>query len=128
MGCSDVCIDMDYDGDSNEFIRQEMRRARKEHTCCECRAAIMPGARYEYASGKAGGDMWQAKTCILCYEIRRALVCGGWVFGMLWEEIEQTVFPEWKNYSPIDCLARIESLEARNKLRTEYAIYLGETL
>lgn len=126
MSCSDVCLDMDFDDGPSDFYREVTRKARKEHLCCECREAIKPGARYAYATGKSNGDMWQAKTCATCYEIRRALVCGSWVFGQLWEEIENYIFPEWKKLSPIDCLAKIDSLEARNKLRFVYATYLGD--
>jgi hypothetical protein len=115
---------MDYDGDDNDFYRERMPKARKEHVCCECKGVINIGEQYQYASGKADGDMWQAKTCALCCEIRKSLVCGSWVFGALWDEIENHIFPAWKDISPIDCLARIDSLAARNKLREAYAEYL----
>ena len=126
MGCSDICLDMGYD-DTTEFYREISRTARKAHTCCECRQIIAPRSTYWYATGKSDGDMWQAKTCATCYEIRRALVCGSWILGQLWEEIENAIFPEWKKLSPIDCLAKIDSLAARDKLRSAYADYLGET-
>ena len=126
MSCADACIDMDYGGDVNDFYRELTRTARKAHTCCECRFTIPPGARYWYASGKSDGDVWSAKTCATCYEIRRALVCGAWVFGLLWEEIEQGVFPVWDERGPWDCLAQIESITARDAIRTRYDEYLKE--
>lgn len=124
MSCADVCIDMDYDSDETKFSRFIMRTARKVHECCECKGQIKPGDRYEYACGLDDYSFWEAKTRPTCYEIRRALVCGSWIYGMLWDEIGEVVFPEWKNSSPIDCLAKIESLDARNKLRERYADWL----
>lgn len=126
MNCRDVCLDMDYDSDYAEFYREVARKARKAHECCECKSTIEPGQPYWYATGKNDGDVWQAKTCATCYEIRRALVCGSWVFGLLWEEIEENIFPAWRELSPIDCLALVDSLEARNALRARYAEWLGE--
>ena len=119
MSCADICIDMDYDND-NVFFSERMVTARKEHKCCECGAAIHCGQIFEYAKGK-NDAFWTAKTCAECAEIRKAMVCGTWVYGMLFEEIRASVFPEWKQSSPIDCLAKIDSLAARNKLREAYA-------
>lgn len=126
MSCSDVCIDMDYGDDYAEFYAETTHVARRQHACCECKKTIEAGSRYAYARGKNDGSFWQSKTCDTCYEIRRSLVCGSWVFGMLWEEIEEHVFPEWEKYSPIDCLAKVESLDARNVLRARYDEWRNE--
>ncbi len=125
-GCSDVCIDMDYD-ESNEFYTAIMRKARRPHQCRECHQTIQPGEKYEYVSGKSGGDVWMAKTCAICLAIRDALVCGTWVHGQLWEEIEEGIFPAWQRLSPLDCLAKIDSLAARDALRARYRMWQGES-
>ena len=120
MSCADVCIDMDYDSDENKFHWAEVRKARKAHVCCECRETIPAGARYEHVSAKSDDCVWSAKTCPTCLEIRQSLVCGSWINGQLWEEIENGVFPAWVIDGPFDCLAQIDSLEARNVLRERF--------
>lgn len=124
MSCADVCIDMDVDV-SNEFYRETRHKAKLHHVCCECHKGIMPGESYWYAVGKDRHDAkpWTAKTCDDCYNVRRALVCGSWEFGRLWEEIDGVVFPSWETHGPFDCLAQVEPLTARNKLRTQYEQY-----
>lgn len=46
------------------------RTARRQHTCCECRATIQPGDVYEYASGVWDGTPGSFKTCMLCIDAR----------------------------------------------------------
>lgn len=118
MSCADVCLDMDYDND-NVFFSERIVTARKEHKCCECRQVIKIGETFEYAKGK-NDDFWTAKTCADCVEIRKAFCCGSWVYGHLFEAIRESLFPVWRESSPIDCLAKVESLSARNKLREAY--------
>lgn len=120
MNCSDVCLDMDYDGDDNEFYAESQVKARKPHTCCECNETILIGALYSRATGKSDGHVWTAKTCSLCHEIRGAFVCGSYCFGLLREEIENGMFPIWEQAGPFDCLAKLKTLEARRKINGWY--------
>lgn len=48
-------------------------KARKEHTCCECRGIIMPGETYQVVSGVWSGGAGPArfKTCWDCMDLRR---------------------------------------------------------
>lgn len=124
-GCAEVCIDMDY-GESNEFHAACMRTARKGHSCCECNRTIEPGERYEYAAGKYDGHFFAEKTCAECAAIRDALVCGSYVYGQLWEAIEEEVFPVWDRTGPWDCLAKIDLLSARQALQECYKVYREE--
>jgi hypothetical protein len=125
MSCADVCLDMDHDG--NEFYTEAMRTARKPHRCCECQRTIQPGERYEHAAGKGHGDrVFTAKTCAECSAIRDALVCGSWVFEQLWEAIEESVFPTWIHTGPWDCLAKIESVDARKALSDAFYAWKAE--
>ena len=119
MSCADVCLDHDYD-ESNEFYSEAIVTARKPHQCCECKETIRPGQQYERATGKSDGDVWTSKTCALCREIRKAFVCGTWTFGLLWESIEEGMFPVWETAGPIDCLAKLDTIEARDKCREYY--------
>ena len=121
MSCADVCIDMDYDSDGSDFCTETFHTARKAHKCCECRGVIKPRQRYERAAGKTCGSMWAYATCAECAEIRNAFVCGSWVYGQLWESIEEAMFPVWTRKGPIDCLAKLDTLAARDKCRERYA-------
>lgn len=125
MSCAEVCIDHAYDYE-NDFYSEKIVTARKPHKCCECRRVITVSARYELASGKCDGRIFSATTCLLCSEIRDAFVCGSFQFGKLWESIDDNIFPIWETSGPIDCLAKIETLEARNILREKYQEWLAE--
>lgn len=52
-------------------FRDEIRKARIGHECCECSHAIVPGERYEYASGIWDGRPDDFKTCLGCVGARR---------------------------------------------------------
>ncbi len=121
MSCADVCLDHDYDCYETAFYSETLAKARKPHVCCECGEAIPVGVIYQRATGKSDGEVWTAKSCAACAEIRKAFVCGSWTFGMLWESIEEGMFPVWNERGPIDCLAKLDTLEARNKCRDRYA-------
>lgn len=118
MSCADICLEADYEND-NAFFVERMVTARKEHICCECRSPILPGNRFECAKGK-DDSFWVAKTCADCAEIRKAFFCGSWVYGYMFSQIRAELFPVWDEVSPIDCLAKVESLSARNALRMAY--------
>ena len=123
MGCENVCVYMSYDSDDNEFYSESIRRARKSYQCCECRRTIVPGQPYQYVSAKSDGAVWSKRTCPECAEIRRVFCCEGWVFGDLWKTVEESLFDMWKTTSPIECLARLESVEARNLMRERYVAW-----
>lgn len=120
MSCADVCVVMDWDG-GNDFYHEVERRAAKQHQCCECGDSIVPGVRYQYAAGKAEGDVFDAKTCLPCAEVRKVFCCEGWIFGMLWESIDEQVFPGWDDMKAIDCLSRLKTDAAVAKMRERYA-------
>jgi len=64
-------------------------KARKAHTCSECRRTIQPGERYRYQSFLMEGDLDEHKLCDRC-AIPVAWLrknCGGYVYGMVHEEI-----------------------------------------
>lgn len=126
MSCADVCLSMDHDG--NEFYAEAMRKARKPHRCCECYRTIQPGERYAHAAGlSSGADRpFTAKTCEECHDIREALVCGSWIFEVLWEQIEEGVFPSWQHTGPWDCLAKIDNPAARAKLSQAFEAWKAE--
>lgn len=108
MGCADYCIDMDADINNNFQCSTVVKKARKEYRCVECHQVIRPGDSYEkYVTKDINIETF--RTCAICYDIRQALVCGSWYFGMLWEQIEESVFPNWQ----IDCMVKMQREDAR---------------
>jgi hypothetical protein len=120
MSCRDVCISSDLD-DYAEFYRDGIVRAAKPYVCEECRNAIAVGESHQYATGKYDGDWFSVRTCLICAEVRSAFACGGTVFGQLWAEMDEQVFPKWNAMVAIDCLAKLTTDAAIAKVRAEYA-------
>ena len=125
MSCNDVCVVMDYDC-CNEFYRDGFRHARKEHRCCECGETIAKGSYHHHATGKAHGEFWENRTCSECHEIRVVFSCDGWVFGELWESVDDQLFSRWDEMKAIDCLSRLTTQSAIDKMRGKYAEYRRE--
>lgn len=53
-----------------QAFQQKMRKAKKEHKCCECHKIIAVGETYEYSSGVWDGRPASFKTCTECVAIR----------------------------------------------------------
>lgn len=122
MGCNDICVVMDYDG-ANEFYTEAVRRARKSYRCCECGDSITVGDSHHYAAGKSDGHFWEYRTCASCEEIRKEFSCGSWIFGELWASVDDQLFPEWNEMTAIDCLAKLTTDRAIEKMRAQYQRY-----
>lgn len=56
-----------------DFYNNALHKARKAHTCCECKREIPIGSEYEKAVGKWEGEFYTFKTCGLCLMIRETL-------------------------------------------------------
>jgi hypothetical protein len=50
---------------------ETLRKARKEHRCCECRETIKPGDSYHYTSGIWDGRACSFKLCAKCEALRQ---------------------------------------------------------
>lgn len=88
MTMFDACICNDGDdGESPQFSRTSIVKARKEHRCCECRAPIKPGERHEVVRGKWGNRFETFRTCLPCRRVRASLLRCGYVFGYLWDDV-----------------------------------------
>lgn len=72
MECGFVC---DLDLEPPEFICVSLKKARKNHKCCECGEIIPAGNQYQYISGKWDGDFLTFKTCATCAAIRSDYCC-----------------------------------------------------
>lgn len=78
------------DADPMTFCRQSMRRAGREHTCCECGRAIEKGETYSNDAGLFEGHWYTYKTCLHCVSGPRAWLlaqCGGWCYHGIYEDM-----------------------------------------
>ena len=83
-----------------EAFTATTRKARKDHRCYECREVILKGTKYRYESGIFDGGPSSFKTCLSCVEIRDHFACNGYIYGQLWDDLEQNFFPDMKAGGP----------------------------
>ena len=76
----------DYERPS--VFTRKIKKARKEHRCCECREPISVGAHYEFISGLWDSEWSTFKTCLTCAQIRVDFCAP---FGMLRETLRETL-------------------------------------
>lgn len=72
----------------------------------------MAGSRYERVTGCWDGSFGTFVTCLSCSEIRDHFSCEGWLFGRVWNDLEENFFPDMKAGGP--CM---EGLSPANKAR-----------
>ena len=82
------------DGDPPSCFLEQTRRARKEHTCCECFDRIRPGDTYRHCSGVWDGRPDSFAQCANCAAWWDALMrapngCVCITFGGLWERVQE---------------------------------------
>lgn len=116
MSDCNACLSS-WDGDEAEFYLEQVVTARKYHVCYECAEIIPIGAKYEYVSGKWSGDFACYRFCLMCSEIGTALTCdGGRVFGNLWEDVHDQVFPEMSQA----CIDKLTTVAAKKVLTEKW--------
>lgn len=80
------------DWDSNRCSSFAIRKARKQHECCECHEPIKVGQQYEDARGiDHDGGPWHYRTCLPCMRIREHYCPHGWLWGFLAETIQECI-------------------------------------
>lgn len=123
MSDCNICIGEYGDSGNWDFFNQIIRKARKNHNCCECDRQIIVGQEYEYSAGKWEGDLMDYKTCLDCSNIRKGLVCDGGTYGVgdMWNEIKE-VFPDMKTTA---CLAKIKTPGAKAYLLERWREWKG---
>lgn len=57
-------------GDAPSVYSCEIRKAQKEHKCCECQRIITIGSRYQMFKGIWDGKADRFKTCMPCANLR----------------------------------------------------------
>lgn len=109
-----VCCPLSGGEGGPSCSRTVTRRAKKQHTCCECHEDIPVGAQYEYTSGVWDGLADSFKTCLSCVEIRNHFACrDGWTYGEVWSQLAEFFFPDMKAGGP--CMKGL-SPEAKARL------------
>ena len=63
--------------DMPEAYSMTLRKARKNHKCCECRGVIEAGEKYHYHSGIWEGIPQSFKVCIDCEALRGKVAKDG---------------------------------------------------
>lgn len=83
-----MCMIQDSEG--FDVWRNDVRKARKEHPCCECRRVIHPRELYHVEAGLYDGRWQDSKTCAHCYLAGSWLltVCGGHLMAYVAEELQ----------------------------------------
>lgn len=81
------------DADRSTSLGELYPRARKPHKCEECRRTIEPGEVYSLSKTLFDGRVHAYKTCSHCVVARDWLSanCGGWIYGGVWEDIEEHI-------------------------------------
>jgi len=101
-----------------------MPTARKQHKCGECARAILPGERYEYATGIWDDGPSTHKTCSDCLSMRAAFFCDSWDYGELWADLREHLC-EMDGNIQTECLQELTAL-AREKVIKMLDEIIGE--
>lgn len=101
------------DGDGPTVYSTSKVKAAKDYKCTECWDPIAKGTRHEVTTGMWDKEWSTYRTCFSCVEIRDHFACDGWIYGQLWEDIEQNFFPTMKAGGP--CMEGL-SPEAKGRL------------
>ena len=81
------------DADRSTPLGELYPRARKAHQCGECFRTIEPGEKYIVHKTLFEGSVSSQKLCSHCDVAREWLGdnCGGWLYGGVWEDIDDHV-------------------------------------
>lgn len=121
MDCATVSVDVD---EYCTTLRREIRTARKQHKCGECRNQIFPGDKYEYYVGVFDGEIFKHKTCSDCVSLRKTFFSDGYYYGMIREQLSEHISECYGEISE----SKISELQpgAREWVCTEIEGYWGD--
>jgi hypothetical protein len=120
--------DCSCDYDAPAFYNKAIRRARKEHKCCECGGRILPGDQYEHVAGVWEGNFDTFMTCERCHDIwmwtKNNVPCLCWAHGNRIEDCKETIFGGPNNTETVGLrfgfLRRIVSRDRFNRARSPF--------
>lgn len=118
-----ACLYAEDDGEPFTLFSERVLTVRASHRCEECRVTLPPGTQAERMVAKWEGQVSSTYTCLPCAEIRRALYCGGRMFGVLWEDVEHQIFMEAG--LTVACVDKLSTPEAKTKLQQAWMTYLN---
>ena len=78
--CIDAYIEM---GEPVEEMKEGIKKAEGQLTCCECDGLILKGSQYHEIVGMILGYGAVISTCIGCYRLREQLYCSTVPVGSL---------------------------------------------
>ena len=86
-----ACNHCDLGENTPRMQRCKIRRARKEHICCECKDTINSGCHYEYYSLLYDEGWGHHITCMACVALRSDMYGpnGCWYFGELFDDFQE---------------------------------------
>ncbi len=112
---SDISCDCSCDVDwGPSFCTDTIRKARKEHQCCECADTIHPGQKYERVFGVWDGSKRTFITCLPCVAIRERYCPNGWLYGRLVEQIQECLQFDYTRVPPEYDWDEIDEEDAAN--------------
>ena len=106
------CVYTDAADYTADVHSEELRRARKEHTCTECGDRVPPGDLYEHVSGLWDGSWHRFKTCARCLNIRADYFPHGWMYGDMVEDFYASFGFDYRDRLPADFAPCGKGLEA----------------
>lgn len=90
MECACVSVDVDDYECCSELISDKWHKARKDHRCCECHRTIVNGEQYRRETLSDDGKISTYKTCADCESLKGAFFCGGYLFGNVWGDFQES--------------------------------------
>jgi hypothetical protein len=84
MGTFTGSCSCSWEGETAAVFNRKIRKARKEHTCCECGETIDKGSTYEYVTMLYDGSWDTFKTCMPCFNLGDDIGCR--LYGGLGEQ------------------------------------------
>ena len=104
-----------YDEVDNQFYGVKERKARKEHKCYECGSTIKPFENYFFHTLFCEGTIRNYKTCENCQNIIWHFFQDGWIFGSIWETLNDYIYENWRDDLPSSCICQLPPV-ARDKV------------
>ncbi len=88
------------DAEMPSVFSETVRKAHREHKCCECHQVIKAGEKYQLFKGCWDGEFARFKTCLPCVELRDEAASQAYeretpAFGYLseWAHEAGVIFP-----------------------------------